>query len=67
MAMHTKKSILRIVAASTPAAVGPPVDDPIYAAIEAHQKAFRSHIEAVRVEFAFEEDTVCQDFRRKFW
>ncbi len=32
MAMHTKKSILRIVAASTPAAAVP-ATDPIYAAV----------------------------------
>jgi hypothetical protein len=59
MAMHTRRPMFRIVAASTPAAAGPPVD-PIYAVIEAHQKAHRDHIDAVRVEFAFEEDTVCQ-------
>jgi hypothetical protein len=32
--------------------IGP---DPIYAVIEAHRKAAAGHIEAVRVEFAFEE------------
>jgi hypothetical protein len=32
--------------------IGP---DPIYAVIERHRKAFAGHIEAVRVEFAFEE------------
>jgi hypothetical protein len=57
MAMQGKKPAFRIVAAGTTAAgVGA---DPIYAAIEAHLKAHRGHVEAVRVEFAYEEDTVC--------
>jgi hypothetical protein len=41
---------------SVPAAVTVPIEpDPIYAVIEAHRKAAAGHIEAVRVEFAFEE------------
>jgi len=53
------KNALRVVASKTTAASLPP-DDPIYAAIEAHQRAHRGHIDAVRVEFAFEENTVSE-------
>jgi hypothetical protein len=37
------------------AVIAPIGPDPIYAVIERHRKAFAGHIEAVRVEFAFEE------------
>jgi hypothetical protein len=57
--MQARKSTLRMVAAPKSAADSPPVD-PIYAAIEAHQKAHRGHVEAVRIEFAFEESTICE-------
>jgi hypothetical protein len=41
---------------SVPAAVTVPIGpDPIYGVIEQHRKAARGHIEAVRVQFAYEE------------
>src|SRR5450631_4127477 len=41
---------------SVPAAVTVPIGpDPIYGVIEQHRKAARDHIEAVRVQFAYEE------------
>jgi hypothetical protein len=44
-----------MAASDVPAAVTVPIGpDPIYAVIEAHRKAAAGHIEAVRVEFAFE-------------
>jgi hypothetical protein len=56
MALHTRRPMFRIVAASTPAAVGPV--DPIYSVIEAHQKAHRDYRDAVRIEYAYEDNAV---------
>jgi len=46
--------MLRVVAAARVGAASPLVD-PIYTAIEVHQKAFRGHIDAVHIEFTYEE------------
>jgi hypothetical protein len=59
MDMNGRKPAFRIVAASTPAAAVPAVD-PIYAAIQVHHQALRGHIDAVRVEFAYEENAGCR-------
>jgi hypothetical protein len=59
MAAHNRKPLLRAVAVPTPASASPPVD-PIYSVIEAHQKAHRGHIDAVRVEFGYEENIGCR-------
>jgi|tagenome__1003787_1003787.scaffolds.fasta_scaffold20949421_5 hypothetical protein len=58
MAMRTRTTpILRMVA-TLPSATAIPTIDPIFGAIKAHQKAFRGHVEAVRVEFGYEEANV---------
>ncbi len=44
MAIRNRKLMLRMVTAPRPATAIPP-DDPIYAVIEAHQKARRGYIE----------------------
>jgi hypothetical protein len=46
-------------------AVAAAVPDPIYAVIEQHRKAAREHIEAVRIQFAYEEHGGKQGERRQ--
>jgi hypothetical protein len=55
---NNRKFLLRAVEAPTRAARPP--DDPIYSVIEAHQKAHRGWRDAVRTEFAYEDDTVAK-------
>ncbi len=52
-----RKPLLRAIAALITAGASPS-DDPIYGAIEAHQRAYRGHVEAVHIEYAYEENTV---------
>jgi hypothetical protein len=50
---------------SVPQAVTVPIGpDPIYAVIEQHRKAAREHIEAVRVQFAYDEGERLEEYRR---
>jgi hypothetical protein len=58
---HSRRSALFMGAAASLATVGgikavaAALPDPIYAVIEQHRKAARKHIEAVRIQFAYEE------------
>jgi len=54
------------MAPDVPKAVTAPIgQDPIHAVIERHRKAAREHIEAVRIQFAYEEHGGIQGERRE--
>jgi hypothetical protein len=59
MTMHSRKLILRAVAVPARAGASPPID-PIYTAIEKHQKADRDLRDAVRIEDTYEDNTVAK-------
>jgi hypothetical protein len=66
VASAVSASTLAGMAPNVPQAVTVPIGpDPIYAVIEAHRKATREHIEAVRIQFAYEEEGGIKGERRQ--
>jgi len=57
--------VLLNAAAMAPSVPQAALPDPIYAVIEQHRKAAREHIEAVRIQFAYEEHGGKQGERRE--